>query len=134
MRALLILPLAVLSACAARSNPTRVDPDEQQRLATAEQAAYDKARPILEKHCARCHTSGGAKSSAKKLDHLNMDSYPFGGHHAEEVGETIRYVLGVTGEEPEMPSDDPGAVKGAELEAIVDWTWAFDRAQAAGVH
>src|SRR5688500_16230787 len=66
-------------------------------IAAAEQAAFAKAKPVFEKHCARCHSSKGEKASKKKLDHFDMDTYPFGGHHATEIGGTIREVLGATG-------------------------------------
>lgn len=107
---------------------------DQAALAAAEQAAYERARPVFEKHCAKCHTSKGEKSSEKKLGHFNMDTYPFGGHHAAAAGATVREVLGVTGEEATMPMDDPGAVQGEELEAVVAWSKAFDASHAAGLH
>jgi hypothetical protein len=105
-----------------------------QDLAAAETAAYERAKPVFEKYCTMCHTSKGAKTSKAKLEHFNMDTYPFGGHHAASIGETIREVLGATGKEATMPQNDPGAVKGAELEAIVEWSKAFDRSHAAGLH
>jgi mono/diheme cytochrome c family protein len=108
---------------------------DTQAIAAADKAAYDKAWPVLEKHCAGCHTSAGTRKAKKKaMPHFSMDGYPFGGHHAEEIGENVREVLGATGEKPTMPADKPGAVKGAELEAVVEWTRAFDAAQAAGLH
>lgn len=108
--------------------------EDEQAIAAAEQAAYERARPVFERYCAKCHSSKGEKASPKKLGHLNIDGYPFGGHHAGEIGAAIREVLGVTGEEATMPMDAPGAVKGEELEAIVEWSKAFDRAHAAGLH
>jgi mono/diheme cytochrome c family protein len=107
----------------------------KQAIAAAEKAAYDKAWPVLEKHCAGCHTSAGtSKAKRKAMPHFSMDAYPPGGHHADEIGENVREVLGATGEKPTMPADKPGAVKGGELEAIVEWTRAFDKAQEAGLH
>ena len=103
-------------------------------LLALEQQAYEAAQPILERHCAGCHTSRGARSRRSTLRHLNMDSYPFGGHHAGEMGATIREVLGAAGERATMPRDDPGAVRGEELALIVAWTRAFDRSHAAGLH
>ncbi len=108
--------------------------DDKAAIAAAEQAAYEAARPVFETYCSNCHSSSGKKAAKKKLDHFNMDSYPFGGHHATEIGEEIREVLGVTGEEATMPKDKPGAVKGAELDLVVAWSKAFDASHKAGLH
>ena len=104
-------------------------------IAAAEKAAYERARPVFERYCAACHSTAGTKEAkTKALPHFSIDGYPFGGHHAGEAGENVREVLGVTGEKPTMPADRPGAVEGAELEAVVEWSKAFDRAHAAGLH
>ena len=108
--------------------------DEKAAIAAAETAAYERAKPIFARYCSKCHSSTGKKATKKRLAHFSIDTYPFGGHHAEEVGATIREVLGVAGEKPTMPKDAPGRVKGAELEAIVEWSQAFDKAHAAGLH
>jgi mono/diheme cytochrome c family protein len=117
MRFVAVLALVVMSGTAAADS--------------AEQAAYAKARPVFEKHCARCHTKGGAKATAKKLDHFDMTSYPFGGHHAGTIGKTIRKVLAIGGGKPTMPADHKGAVKGDELALIAAWCDAFDAAHKA---
>ena len=94
-----------------------------------ELAAYEAAKPVFERHCFRCHTTAGKKAKRKALEHLAMDDYPFGGHHAGEASTVIRKVLGVGGKaKATMPSDDPGAVAGDELKRIVAWADAFDRA------
>jgi hypothetical protein len=103
-------------------------------LLAAEQAAYEKAKPVFEKYCVKCHTSSGKKSKKETLEHFSMDGYPFGGHHAPELGQVIPVVLGATGKEAEMPQDDPGAVKGDELQAILEWAAAFEKSHAAGLH
>jgi hypothetical protein len=104
-------------------------------LAADDRAAYERARPVLEKYCAGCHTTAGKKKGKKKaLRHFSMDTYPLTGHHAAEIGESVREVLGATGDKPTMPADHPGTVKGAELEAILDWAKAFDRAQETKPH
>jgi hypothetical protein len=108
--------------------------DQNAAIAAAETAAYARAKPIFALYCAKCHSSSGKKATHAKLAHLSIDAYPFGGHHATVIGTTIREVLGVTGKKPTMPMDAPGRVKGAELEAILDWSKAFDRAHAAGLH
>jgi hypothetical protein len=109
-----------------RPHPAATGTPEQQ---AAELAAYQKAKPVFDKFCAKCHATSGAKSSAKKLGHFDMTSYPFGGHHADYVGLAVRQTLGVEGgKEATMPDDDPGAVKGADLDAIVAWSRAFDDA------
>ena len=97
---------------------------------TAEEtAAFEIAKPVFERHCFRCHTTAGKKSKHKALDHLSMDQYPFGGHHADEAGAAVREVLGADAHgEATMPSDDRGAVRGDDLTKIVAWAAAFDRA------
>jgi hypothetical protein len=57
-----------------------------------------------------------------------MDQYPFAGHHAHEIADTIRKVLGAGKSKPTMPLDKPGAVQGAELRLILEWADAYDRA------
>ena len=92
-------------------------------------AAFEVAKPVFEQHCFRCHTAEGKKSKRKALDHLSMDHYPFGGHHADEAGSAIRKVLGADeNTKATMPSDDRGAVRGDDLAKIVAWAAAFDRA------
>ena len=95
-----------------------------------EVAAFAAAKPAFERHCFRCHTTSGRKSKHKALDHMTMDRYPFGGHHAGEAGQAIRKVLGTDGAtKPTMPSDDPGAVTGDDLAKLAAWADAFDRDQ-----
>jgi hypothetical protein len=97
----------------------------------AELAAYLKAKPVFVKYCARCHTpTPGAQEQEEAWEHFTMDSYPFGGHHVGELGKTIRLSVGIDGDEPTMPDDDPGLVEGAELELIAAWSRAFDKARA----
>jgi hypothetical protein len=107
---------------------------DPQVIASAEQTALAGARPVLERHCAKCHTAAGKKAKKGSLAHFSMDAYPFGGHHAAELGATIREVLGASGKPATMPKDDPGVVQGAELETVLAWTRAFDAAHAAGLH
>ena len=94
-------------------------------------AAFEQAKPAFERHCFRCHTSAGKKSTPKALAHISMDGYPFGGHHADESGSVVRKVLGAGGGKPTMPSDDPGSVPGADLGPILAWADAFDHAHPA---
>ncbi len=97
-----------------------------------ERAAFEAARPAFERNCFRCHTTAGKKSKRKAMQHLAMDTYPFGGHHANEVGKVIRKVLGGGGAgKATMPSDDPGAVTGDDLRLIKAWADAFDKAHPA---
>jgi hypothetical protein len=102
--------------------------DNAAALAKAEQDALAKAQPVLDAYCAKCHSSNGKKPSKKAMMHFDMTSYPFGGHHAKVIGAAIREALGASGKDPSMPADDPGAVKGDELAAILAWTKAFDDA------
>lgn len=98
-------------------------------LVEEERTAYEAARPVFETYCANCHTSGGGKASKDALGHFSMDAYPFGGHHADEVSAAIRKVLGVSSSPPTMPRDRPGSVKGEELQLILTWAKARDRAR-----
>lgn len=102
-------------------------------LLTTEREAYDRARPVFDKYCTKCHTKGGDKAKPKTLHHFDMTTYPFGGHHAAEVATSVRKVLGVGGKKT-MPKDDPGVVEGEELALILAWADAFDRAHAGGAH
>lgn len=115
---------------ASQPAPTELSAEE---LRVAEQRAYERARPVFERHCSKCHTSGGKQAKRGALRHFSMDAYPFGGHHAGEMAATIREVLGATGEEATMPDDDPGSVQGEELAAVLEWAAAFERSYAAGL-
>lgn len=92
-----------------------------------EQEAYERAKPIFEKYCARCHTKQSAKRTA--LKHFAMDSYPFDGHHTDNMPSTIRKVLGVSGSRATMPRDKPGIIQGNELRLILDWADAVEGAR-----
>ena len=100
----------------------------------AEDAAYAKAKPAFDRFCASCHTKGGKRATAKKLSHVDMTTYPFGGMHANSIGNEVRKVLGIDGGTPTMPYDHPGEVKGDDLAAIAAWTEAWRAAGKAGVH
>ena len=100
----------------------------------AETAAYEQAKPVFEKYCSMCHTKAGKKSAKKKLDHFDMDTYPFGGEHTAFIGDHIRGVLGLGGKKATMPYDKPGSVKGDELATIKAWTDAWEAAEKAGAH
>jgi mono/diheme cytochrome c family protein len=119
---------------AAPSEPAPPAPDPKRELLAAETAAWETAKPVFTKYCARCHTKAGKQAARKKLEHFAMDSYPLGGHHSATIGFTIRDVLGITGKKPTMPSDKPGAVKGDELAAIKAWTDAWEAAEQGGAH
>lgn len=115
--------------------PTAPDPAKiKADLLAVEMAAFDEAKPVFDKYCAKCHSKDGAKQSASKREHFDMTTYPFGGHHAMDVHNEIREVLGVTGKKPTMPADKKGAVKGEELELIKAWADAFDASHNGGAH
>jgi hypothetical protein len=96
-----------------------------------EMQAYEQARPVFAKYCAGCHTERARGTEhAEALLHFSMDRYPFGGHHAAEIAGEIREVLGAEDNEPTMPPDNPGVVRGEELDLVLAWADAFDRAQA----
>ena len=96
-----------------------------------EQAAYDRARPIFDRFCSSCHTRRDGGGDDQALEHLDMTSYPFGGHHAAEAGAAIREALGATAKPATMPHNDPGALKGPDLALVLAWADAFDAAHPA---
>lgn len=115
--------------------PAKPDPAKvKAELLAAETAAFDKAKPVFDKHCARCHSKDGKSTSIKKRGHFDMTTYPFAGHHAMEISKEIRKTLGLTGKKPTMPADKKGAVKDDELALIAAWADAFDAAHAGGAH
>lgn len=118
------------------AEPAKADLGKQKTdLMAAETAAYDKAKPVFEKYCSSCHTKGGKKATKKKLDHLTMDTYPFGGEHAKSIGNEIRVVLAIDGhKKATMPFDKPGSVKGDDLALIKAWTEAWQASGQAGNH
>lgn len=106
----------------------------KEALLAAETAAYEKAKPVFEAHCSKCHAKGGKNAEPKPLEHFDMTSYPFGGHHAVEIGAEVRKVLGIGGGKATMPFDQPGAVKGDHLALIAAWADAYDNAHKGGAH
>ena len=116
------------SRASAEPAPAKTD------LVAAETAAYERAKPVFDKWCAKCHSKTGTKSSISKREHFDMTTYPFGGHHAAQIGGEVRKALGVTGKKPTMPADRKGAVKGAELALIKAWADAFDASHKGGAH
>jgi plastocyanin len=114
----------------AAPDPVRVKAE----LLAAETTAYQTAKPVFEKYCARCHSKGGKGAKAKTLEHFEMTTYPFAGHHAMELGKEVREVLGIGGGKPTMPKNKPGVVKGDELVLVAAWADAFDAAHAGGAH
>ncbi len=109
-------------------------PDPKAELLAAETAAFEKAKPVFDKHCARCHSKDGKMTGTKPREHFDMTTYPFGGHHAMEVGKQIRKALGIDGSKPTMPNDKKGSVQGEELALIAKWADAFDASHAGGAH
>jgi hypothetical protein len=93
----------------------------------AERGAFMDARLLFERYCFRCHTKDGERANTKARAHLDMSSYPFGGHHAAEAGDAVRSALGSgpKRQRATMPSSDPGAVTGAALKLLLAWADAF---------
>ena len=119
----------------APAEPPAADPEQAKaELLAAEMAAYEKAKPVFEKFCARCHAQGNRGANKKKLEHFDMTKYPFTGEHPKKMSSEVREVLGIGGGKVTMPPDKKGAVKGDDLAAIAAWADAFDAAQAGGAH
>jgi hypothetical protein len=115
--------------------PPAPDPAQlRAELLAAETAAFEKAKPVFDKWCSKCHSKTGKNKSKKKLEHFDMTTYPFGGEHAMEIGDEIRETLGLAGKKPTMPADKKGAVKGEELELIKAWADTFDASHKGGAH
>ena len=108
--------------------------DPKIELLASETAAWETAKPVFEKTCATCHSTAGKKAAKKKLDHFNMDTYPFGGEHTAFIGDHIRDVLGLGSKKATMPYDKPGSVKGDDLAKIKAWTDAWEAAEKGGAH
>jgi uncharacterized membrane protein len=135
MKACLVsLALFAAAACGGASRPEATPAASSGDLKAAESAAFARARPVFDKHCARCHTKDGTDARPKALEHFDMTSYPFGGHHADDITAEIRAVLAIPGGKPTMPLDQPGAVTGNELALIAAWADAYDKAHPAGAH
>jgi hypothetical protein len=96
-----------------------------------EQAAYERARPVFEKYCVGCHKPYDGMVDRRGIEHIDMSTYPFGGHHAAEAGAAIREALGAAGEPATMPMNSPGSVQGEDLALILAWADAFDAAHPA---
>lgn len=114
----------------AAPDPAKVKAD----LLAMETGAYEKSKPVFEKYCVSCHSQGQKKAKKATLEHFDITNYPFGGHHAMELGKEVREVLAIGGGKPTMPKGKPGAVKGEELALIAAWADAFDAAHAGGAH
>jgi len=103
-------------------------------LMAAEMAAYERAKPIFEEQCAACHTPDPSRKKPKKgVSHFSMAGYPFDGHHKTKLGQSIRIAIGGTDKPATMPQDDPGSIEGADLDALLAWSDAFDAAASANV-
>ena len=114
--------------------PEEPKPDPKAELLATETAAFEKAKPVFEKHCRKCHQTGNRSVSEKKLAAFSMDTYPFGGRHGMGISGAIRKVLAIGGGKATMPADSKGAVKGDELALIAAWADAFDASHAGGAH
>ncbi len=114
----------------AAPDPAKVKAD----LLAAEMTAYENVKPLVGQYCASCHTKGQKGAKPKTLEHFETTTYPFGGHHAMEVGKNVRKVLGIDGSKPTMPKNKPGTVKGDERALFAAWADAFDASHAGGAH
>lgn len=111
-------------------DPAKVKAD----LLAIETSAWQTAKPVFDKTCASCHTKAGKKSAKKKLAHMDLDTYPIGGHHTGTIGYAVREVLGLSGKKATMPYDRPGSVRGDDLAKITAWTDAWEVAEKGGAH
>jgi mono/diheme cytochrome c family protein len=129
MKATFLVFIPFLSACASTPAAAPTPPMAPAvRVAAVEQDAYARARPVFVTYCAGCHTRTGAKATPKSLAHLDMTTYPFGGHHGAMAGPAVAEVLGLDGSKATMPFDKPGAVPPEELARVKAWVEAYDAA------
>lgn len=133
-RTLALVFVAIPLGCATtKPAPTTTTPAAAAPVVSEEErAAFERARPVFEAYCMKCHTTAGAKTSGKAVHHISMDAYPFAGHHAAEAGTAVREAL--TGAEPTMPKDNPGTLKPDELALVLAWADAFDRSHPKAPH
>src|SRR5262245_23225213 len=127
-------PAKTASAKTTGAKPDADAAKSKAKLLAAETRAWQAATPVLQKHCASCHTKDGKSAARKRLDHFNFTSYPVGGHHAAKIGFTVRSVLGLERKKASMPFGKAGTVTGDDLAAIKAWTEAWDAADKGGAH
>ncbi len=130
MSAALLLLVATAGTARAHDDDDEHPPPLTGAVTPAETAAYERARPVFERQCVKCHTAAGSAADPTAIEHLDLATYPFGGHHAGEAGAAVREALGATGQPPTMPDDHPGAVQGDDLKLVLAWADAFDAAHA----
>lgn len=98
-------------------------------LLSPELAAYERARPVFQRFCGNCHINGAPMWRQSITSHFDMGHYPFTGHHSNTITITIRRVLGANGRPPTMPPRaGAGSVRGEDLQLILAWADAYDRA------
>ncbi len=90
------VPPGPVPPAAPASDPMKI----KMELLAVENAAFEKARPVFQTNCSSCHQKGGKGAKAKTMEHFDMTAYPFGGHHAMELGKQIRTSLGIDGKKP----------------------------------
>ena len=100
----------------------------QAELDAAERAAFDRAKPVIDRYCSACHTKRGKKKTQKRLDAIDFSKYPPAGRYAKIVGGAVRDVLGQSGVPATMPFDRKGAVVGDELAVVMGWVDAWAHA------
>lgn len=144
------LSLLIVAGCtAAPSKPVK---HAARDPLAVERAAYDAARPVLDRWCARCHVPTNGSMSVITSNTFDISTYPFGGSDGPKAGYHVADVLGIMFDDldgadgtdelrrpwaqhaPRMPRNDPGAVKGDELALVRTWTVAWRAAHRAGLH
>lgn len=128
-------PAAPAAPTAAEEPAKPAEPDPAQvkaDLLAAETTAFEAAKPVFTKFCESCHVQGKRNATKKKLEELDITSYPFAGKHNK--AKDIREVLAIGGGKPTMPKGKPGAVKGDDLALIAAWADAWDAAEQGGAH
>jgi mono/diheme cytochrome c family protein len=92
----------------------------------SELAAYERAKPVFERHCTACHRDGTRLTSGEAMRKVDMNGYPFGG--APRAAMTRTVMASLTGGGPTMPPFRRQPLTAEEVALIRAWAAATDAA------
>ncbi len=116
------------TAASAPSRTIALSPKE----ASLSGPTFPDVKPFFAQHCDRCHgaTPDDEKIGAKAHEHLDTSSYPFRGHHGDDVLAVIAKQLTRDAKgRTKMPADDRRGLKDEEIALVKDWVAAERRRQ-----
>ncbi len=91
-----------------------------------ELAAYERARPVFERECKRCHASGTRLTSTAAMGGVDMSRYPFGGGTPTEVARRIGVSIGLFGRGATMPPTRLPGLRGEDAALVAAWIAAVE--------